>query len=117
MFRLLELEERLGAVVEQLAGLNDRDNQTTPRLRMETSEILALTEARLARLEDQLGGSRLLLGGSGGPGHNSNFGEFAGPQAGIRGGIRAGVTPAFREAAFDPFPKEVEQAFMDDLIA
>jgi len=27
------------------------------------------------------------------------------------------VTPAFREAAFDPFPKEVEQAFMDDLIA
>jgi hypothetical protein len=84
---------------------------------METSEILALTEARLARLEDQLGGSRLLLGGSGGPGHNSNFGEFAGPQAGIKGGIGAGVTPAFREAAFDPFPKEVEQAFMDDLIA
>ncbi len=64
MFRLLDLEERLGAVEEQLAGLNDRDNQTTPRLRMETSEILALTEARLARLEDQLGGSRLLLGGS-----------------------------------------------------
>ncbi len=117
MFRLLDLEERLGAVEEQLAGLNDRDNQTTPRLRMETSEILALTEARLARLEDQLGGSRLLLGGSGGPGHNSNFGEFAGPQAGIKGGIGAGVTPAFREAAFDPFPEEVEQAFMDDLIA
>ena len=117
MFRLLDLEERLGAVEEQLAGLNDRDNQTTPRLRMETSEILALTEARLARLEDLLVGRRPLLGGSSGSGHGSNSGESAGTQAGINGVIRAGVTPAFREAAFDPFPEEEEQSFMDDLIA
>lgn len=47
IFRLLELEERLGALEEQLAGLNDRDDQVTPGLGMETGEILALTEARL----------------------------------------------------------------------
>ena len=117
IFRLLELEERLGALEEQLAGLNDRDDQVTPGLGMETGEILALTEARLARLEDLLVGRRPLLGGSSGSGHGSNSGESAGTYAGINGGIRAGETPAFREAAFDPFPEEEEQSFMDDLIA
>ena len=117
IFRLLELEERLGAFEEQLAGLNDRSDQVMIRLGMETGEILALTEARLARLEDLLVGRRPLLGDSRGSGHGSNSGESAGTQAGINGGIRAGETPAFREEAFDPFPEEEEQPFMDDLIA
>lgn len=117
IFRLLELEERLGALEEQLAGLNNRSDQVMIGLGMETGEILALTEARLARLEDLLVGRRPLLGDSSGSGHGSNSGESAGTQAGINGGIRAGETPAFREEVFDPFPEEDEQPFMDDLIA
>jgi len=117
IYRLLDLEERLGALEEQLAGLNHLEDQVNPGLGMETGEILALTEARLARLEDLLVGRRPLLGGSSGSGHGFNSGESAGSQAGINGVIRAGVTPAFREAAFDPFPEEEEQSFMDDPIA
>lgn len=117
IFRLLELEERLGALEEQLAGLNNRSDQVMIGLGMETGEILALTEARLARLENLLVGRRPLLGDSSGSGHGSNSGESAGTQAGINGGIRAGETPAFREEVFDPFPEEEEQPFMDDLIA
>jgi hypothetical protein len=99
MFRLLDLEERLGAVEQQLGSLHARDDQAAPAL--DTGEILAVTEERLARLEDLLSGRRQPLGSAAGP----------------HGAIKAVGSPALREAAFDPFPEEEEQAFMDELIA
>lgn len=113
MFRLLDLEERLGAVEQQLASLSARDDQAASGLGVDTGEILALTEERLARLEDLLSGGRQPLGGGG----SSPYGQDAG-LAGAQGAIKAMASrSAVRDAAFDPFPEEEEQAFMDELIA
>ena len=113
MFRLLDLEERLGAVEQQLASLSARDDQAASGLGVDTGEILALTEERLARLEDLLSGGRQPLGGGG----SSPYRQDAG-LAGALGAIKAMASrSAVRDAAFDPFPEEEEQAFMDELIA
>jgi hypothetical protein len=113
MFRLLDLEERLGAVEQQLGSLSARDDQAASGLGVDTGEILALTEERLARLEDLLSGGRQPLGGGG----SSPYGQDAG-LAGAQGAIKAMASrSAVRDAAFDPFPEEEEQAFMDELIA
>ena len=113
MFRLLDLEERLGAVEQQLVSLRCRDDQASWGLGADTGEILALTEERLARLEDLLNGRRQPLGGGG----SSSYGQDAG-FAGAEGAINAVASgSAVRDAAFDPFPEEEEQAFMDELIA
>lgn len=113
MFRLLDLEERLGAVEQQLGSLSARDDQAASGLGVDTGEILALTEERLARLEDLLSGGRQPLGGGG----SSPYGQDAG-LAGVQGAIKAMASrSAVRDAAFDPFPEEEEQAFMDELIA
>lgn len=113
MFRLLDLEERLGAVEQQLGSLSARDDQAASGLGVDTGEILALTEERLARLEDLLSGGRQPLGGGG----SSPYGQDAG-LAGVQGSIKAMASrSAVRDAAFDPFPEEEEQAFMDELIA
>lgn len=113
MFRLLDLEERLGAVEQQLGSLSARDDQAASGLGVDTREILALTEERLARLEDLLSGGRQPLGGGG----SSPYGQDAG-LAGVQGAIKAMASrSAVRDAAFDPFPEEEEQAFMDELIA
>ena len=112
MFRLLDLEERLAAVEQQLGSLQAREDQTPPGLAVDTGEILALTEERLARLEDLLSGRRQPLGGLG----NSAFGLEAGSLA-ARAAINQVASPAEPEDSFDPFPEEEEQAFMDELIA
>ena len=112
MFRLLDLEERLGAVEQQLGSLSARDDQAASGLGVDTGEILALTEERLARLEDLLSGRRQPLGGLG----NSAFGLEGGSVA-AKATIKAVASPAEREDSFDPFPEEEEQAFMDELIA
>jgi len=113
MFRLLDLEERLGAVEQQLGSLSARDDQAASGLGVDTGEILALTEERLARLVDLLSGGRQPLGGGG----SSPYGQDAG-LAGAQGAIKAMASrSAVRDAAFDPFPEEEEQAFMDELIA
>lgn len=113
MFRLLDLEERLGAVEQQLGSLSARDDQAASGLGVDTGEILALTEERLARLEDLLSGGRQPLGGGG----SSPYGQDAG-FAGAQGAIKAMASrSAVRDSAFDPFPEEEEQAFMDELIA
>ena len=113
MFRLLDLEERLAAVEQQLGSLQAREDQTPPGLAVDTDEILALTEERLARLEDLLSSSsRQPLAGLG----NSAFGLEAGSLA-ARAAIKAVASPAEPEDSFDPFPEEEEQAFMDELIA
>lgn len=101
MFRLLDLEERLGVVEQQLGSLHAREDQAASALGVDTGEMLALTEERLARLEDLLSGRRQPLGSS----------------LGSQASIQAGASPALREAAFDPFPEEEEQVFMDELIA
>ena len=105
MFRLLDLEERLGAVEQQLGSLHAQEDPAAAGLGVDTGEILALTEERLARLEDLLSGRRQPLGGS------------AGPHALIHGGMKAGVSTGQDGDAFDPFPEEEEQPFMDELIA
>jgi hypothetical protein len=115
MFRLLDLEERLGAVEEQLGSLQARDDQAAPGLGVETGEILAITEERLARLEDLLSGRRQPLRGPGGPAYGTELGSLGAKAA--KRGIEVVPTPAPGEEAFDPFPEEEEQAFMDDLIA
>lgn len=112
MFRLLDLEERLGAVEQQLGSLSARDDQAASGLGVDTGEILALTEERLARLEDLLSGRRQPLGGLG----NSAFGLEGGSVA-AKATIKAVASPAEREDSFDLFPEEEEQAFMDELIA
>lgn len=112
MFRLLDLEERLGVVEQQLGSLSARDDQAASGLGVDTGEILALTEERLARLEDLLSGRRQPLGGLG----NSAFGLEGGSVA-AKATIKAVASPAEREDSFDPFPEEEEQAFMDELIA
>jgi hypothetical protein len=112
MFRLLDLEERLGAVEQQLGSLQASEDHSASGLGVHTDEILALTEERLARLEDLLSGRRQPLGGLG----NSAFGLEAGSVA-AKATIRAVASPAEREDSFDPFPEEEEQAFMDELIA
>ena len=112
MFRLLDLEERLGDVEQQLGSLSARDDQAASGLGVDTGEILALTEERLARLEDLLSGRRQPLGGLG----NSAFGLEGGSVA-AKATIKAVASPAEREDSFDPFPEEEEQAFMDELIA
>ena len=112
MFRLLDLEERLGAVEQQLGSLEASEDHSASGPGVHTDEILALTEERLARLEDLLSGRRQPLGGLG----NSAFGLEGGSVAG-KATIRAVASPAEREDPFDPFPEEEEQAFMDELIA
>ena len=112
LFRLLDLEERLGAVEQQLGSLQAREDQAPPGLGVDTGEMLALTEERLARLEDLLSGRRQPLGGLG----NSAFGLEGGSGA-AKATIKAVASPGEREDSFDPFPEEEEQAFMDELIA
>ena len=115
MFRLLDLEERLGAVEEQLGSLQAREDQASTGLGVDTGEILAVTEERLARLEDLLSGRRQPVRGSGGPAYGLEVGSLG--AKGAKGGMKAVATPALGEEAFDPFPEEEEQAFMDELIA
>ena len=112
MFRLLDLEERLGAAEQQLGSLHAREDQVVAGIGVDTVEILALTEERLARLEDLLSSSRQPLAGLG----NSTY-ALDGGSHGAKAAIKAVASPVEREEAFDPFPEEEEQAFMDELIA
>ncbi len=112
MFRLLDLEERLGAAEQQLGSLHAREDQVVAGIGVDTVEILALTEERLARLEDLLSSRRQPLAGLG----NSTY-ALDGGSYGAKAAIKAVASPVEREEAFDPFPEEEEQAFMDELIA
>jgi hypothetical protein len=112
MFRLLDLEERLGAAEQQLDSLHAREDQVVAGIGVDTVEILALTEERLTRLEDLLSSRRLPLAGLA----NSAY-ALDGGSLGAKATIQAVASPAEREDAFDPFPEEEEQAFMDEQIA
>lgn len=117
MFRLLDLEERLGAAEQQLGSLHAREDQVVAGIGVDTVEILALTEERLARLEDLLSSSRRQpLAGLGNSTYALDGGSY-GAKAAIKAAIKAVASPVEREEAFDPFPEEEEQAFMDELIA
>ena len=112
MFRLLDLEERVGAAEQQLGSLHAREDQVVAGIGVDTVEILALTEERLARLEDLLSSRRQPWAGLG----NSTY-ALDGGSHGAKAAIKAVASPVEREEAFDPFPEEEEQAFMDELIA
>ena len=112
MFRLLDLEERMGAVEQQLDSLHAREDQVVAGIGVDTVEILALTEERLTRLEDMLSSRRQPLAGLA----NSAY-ALDGGSLGAKATIQAVASPAEREDAFDPFPEEEEQAFMDEQIA
>ena len=114
LFRLLELEERLGTVEQQLASLNVQEDRAGLGLGADCGVILALTEERLARLEDLLSGRRQPFGAAGGAGVPA-FG-LDGGFTGAKASAKALAAPSRREAAFDPFPEE-EEPFMDELIA
>lgn len=94
-FRLLELEQRLGAVeakANQLAEI-----QPTEGLHLETAATLECTERRIARLEDLL--------------TNPTSAHAASPEV---------VEEIQNEEEFleeNPFPDEVEQPFMDEFAA
>ncbi|MEI6360265.1 MAG: hypothetical protein WCO50_08045 [Synechococcus sp. ELA619] len=112
MFRLLDLEERMGAVEQQLDSLHAREDQVVAGIGVDTVEILALTEERLTRLEDLLSSRRQPLAGLANPAYALDGGSL-----GAKATIQAVASPAEREDAFDPFPEEEEQAFMDEQIA
>lgn len=108
--RLLELEERLAGLEAQLEGLHQQQSSSASS---ESTDVLAATEERIARLEDLL--------------------NEQSPARHIQGlGSTATVHPLHRpqaEAAEDssdfsepelelhPFPEEEEQPFMDELSA
>jgi hypothetical protein len=104
--RLLELEERLARAEQQLEQ-QESGTQAGPDGAGSTGEVLAQTEARIARLEEWLQGhpaSAVRLGPSVLP---FPRGESNGEEAVIHQG----------DFGVDPFPPEDEQHFMDELSA
>ncbi|MCP9851174.1 hypothetical protein [Cyanobium sp. Morenito 9A2] len=104
--RLLELEERLQRAEHHLEQVG-REAQGDSELPGSTGQILAQTEARLARLEDWLQdhqGARARSAPSVLPFPRSVAGE---------------ADNAIHQGDFgvDPFPDEAEQRFMDELSA
>lgn len=86
--RLLDLEERLAALEGQLEGLQQQSNPSTT----DSAELLSATEERIARLEELL---------------NEPIAAKA-----------ASVNPLQQpQPEPNPFPKDEEQPFMDELNA
>ena len=104
--RLLDLEERLKLIEEHLSDQVSRSEADTGL--EHTGEILALTEERIARLEDLLTGQRLEHAGGGGHSHLhlSSVPTYA-----------KSSSTAVEEPEQDPFPEDEEQPFMDELSA
>ncbi|MCP9816187.1 hypothetical protein KBY76_05830 [Synechococcus sp. GreenBA-s] len=103
--RLLDLEERLKLIEEHLSDQASRSEADTG-LEL-TGEILALTEERIARLEDLLTGQRPEHAGAGHPHlHLSSVPAYA-----------KSSSTAVEEPELDPFPEDEEQPFMDELSA
>lgn len=103
--RLLDLEERLKLIEEHLSDQASRSEADTGL--EHTGEILALTEERIARLEDLLTGQRLEHAGGGRPHlHLSSAATHA-----------KSSSTAVEEPELDPFPEDEEQPFMDELSA
>lgn len=105
--RLLELEERVVEIEHRFERLLDEARLEGEPGPGTTSEMLALTEERIARLEELLEGT---------------------PVAAVRSapsvlpfprteGHRSVNDAAEGEFAADPFPEEEEQHFMDELSA
>lgn len=105
--RLLELEERLLGVerrYDQWVADAQGEGEAPPG---STSDILALTEERIARLEELLVAAPIA-----GPRSTSSVLPFpSGEDHGSSGARLEG------EFAGDPFPQEEEQYFMDELSA
>ena len=103
--RLLDLEERLKLIEEHLSDQASRSEADTG-LEL-TGEILALTEERIARLEDLLTGQSPEHAGAGHPHlHLSSVPAYA-----------KSSSTAVEEPELDPFPEDEEQPFMDELSA
>lgn len=104
--RLLELEERLQRAEQQLEHQGS-EAQVGPDGSGSTGEVLAQTEARIARLEEWLQGHHPAAVRSGPSVLPFPRGESNGEEAVIH------------QADFgvDPFPPEDEQHFMDELSA
>jgi len=102
--RLLDIEERLKLIEEHLtdqAGRSEADTGLD-----HTGEILALTEERIARLEDLLTSQSVEHRGDGGHPH-----------------LHLSSVPTYAESSpteteeHDPFPEDEEQPFMDEMSA
>jgi hypothetical protein len=104
--RLLELEERLQRA-EQHLEQQESGAQVGPDGSGSTGEVLAQTEARIARLEEWLQGHPAAAVGPGPSVLPFPKGESNGEQAVIHQG----------DFGVDPFPQEEEQHFMDELSA
>jgi chromosome segregation ATPase len=122
--RLLELEERLGALEEVLLELDSRSGGHDD-LSAEAGEVLAATEERIARLEDLLTGQAGSMHSSRGrvqplplrrPERQSTA-AAADAAALARAADPEGSPDGEPELELDPFPPEEEQPFMDELSA
>lgn len=103
--RLLELEERLGSLEQQFGDLGT--NQADDPASLESSEILAHTEERIARLEELLNEQH----------HSAQVHPF--PPRSEERRQHPGPSPEEPELELElnPFPDEEEQPFMDELSA
>jgi hypothetical protein len=103
--RLLELEERLGSLEQQFGDLGA--NQAEDPASLESSEILAHTEERIARLEELLNEQH----------HSAKVHPF--PPRSEERRQPPGPSPEEPEVELElnPFPDEEEQPFMDELSA
>ncbi len=105
--RLLELEERLGQMEERLLDL-----VTSPEAEvhgLDTGEVLALTEERIARLE-------ALLGPPAGRAVTPRMAAVPRLTSVAPPGLELG-DPDLEGCPDEPFPEEGEQPFMDELSA
>jgi hypothetical protein len=94
--RLLELEERLSGLEAQLQGLIQSSG---PGETGDTTDMLAATEERIARLEELLNEQPAAAATSSATVHTLE------------------QRPLEEEAELNPFPEEEEQPFMDELSA
>jgi hypothetical protein len=108
--RLLELEERLAGLEAQLEGMHEQQSSSATS---ESTDVLAATEERIARLED-------LLNEQVPARPNQGLGSSATVHPLHRPNAEAAVdADAFSEPELElhPFPEEEEQPFMDELSA
>jgi chromosome segregation ATPase len=103
--RLLELEERLASLEQQIGDLGT--NQANDPANLESSEILAHTEERIARLEELLNEQH----------HSAAVHPFPPRSEERRQPPGTSTEKPELELELNPFPDEEEQPFMDELSA
>jgi TolA-binding protein len=102
--RLLELEERLTGLEGKLEGLELSQNEGSS---CESSDMLAATEERIARLEELLDEQSPVA-------HSASVHPLRPAVAETSSAANRFSEP---ELALNPFPEEEEQPFMDELSA